>query len=46
MGAARIDHEYELRRADDNSLLATAQTTIASVAADGQVIAIPDWIRA
>ena len=44
MGAARIDHEYELRRKADGVLLATAQTTLACVDRGGQIIAIPDFI--
>ncbi len=46
MGAARIDHAYELRRAADDLLLATAETTIACVDRQGQIIAIPDNLRA
>ena len=45
MGAARIDHAYELRRKADGMLLATAQTTIACVDRQGQIIPIPDFIR-
>ena len=45
MGAARIDHAYELRRKSDNALLCTAETTLACVGRDGQIIAIPDSIR-
>ena len=43
-GAARIDHAYELRRAD-GLLLATAETTIACVDRQGQIIAIPEFIK-
>ncbi|MGF1633043.1 MAG: acyl-CoA thioesterase [Phycisphaerae bacterium] len=39
----RFDHTYELRRGPD--LLATAQTTIACVNREGQVIQIPDEVR-
>jgi len=46
MGAARIDHAYELKRADDGLLLATAETTLACVDRDGQVIPIPDSMKA
>ncbi len=45
MGAARIDHAYELKRQADGVLLATAETTIACVDRSGQIIAIPDFIR-
>lgn len=45
MGAARIDHAYELKRKADGLLLATAETTIACVDRQGQIIAIPDFIR-
>ena len=41
---SRIDHSYELYRVGDNRLLATAQTTLACVDRDGQIIAIPDAI--
>jgi acyl-CoA thioester hydrolase len=42
-GAARIDHAYELKRASDGRLLATAETTLACVDRDGQIIPIPDF---
>ena len=50
MGMARIDHTYELRRKDSagpgqGMLLATAETTLACVNRDGQMIAIPEGIR-
>jgi len=45
MGAARIDHAYELKRARDGALLATADTTIACVNNQGQIIPIPDFVR-
>ena len=41
-GAARIDHAYELKRTSDGLLLAIAETTLACVNRDGQVIAIPE----
>ena len=44
MGAARIDHAYELRNKDSGVLLCTAETTIACVNHDGQIIPIPDSI--
>jgi len=43
-GACRIDHAYELKRKSDGLLLATAQTTIASVNKEGRIIPIPDSI--
>lgn len=45
MGAARIDYEYEVRRKDDNTLLCTAETTLASVDKTGQLTALPDFLR-
>jgi acyl-CoA thioester hydrolase len=45
MGAARIDHEYELHRQASGQLLCTAQTTLACVDRCGQIAAIPDSIR-
>lgn len=39
----RIDHAYTLRRGD--TLLAEAQTTIACVGRDGQVMQIPDFLQ-
>lgn len=50
MGMARIDHTYELRRKDScgkgqGMLLATAETTLACVNREGQMIAIPEGIR-
>jgi len=41
VGAARIDHEYELRRKDDSALLCSAETTIACVDRTGRIIPIP-----
>lgn len=38
----RIDHAYELRRGE--TLLAEAQTTIACVGRDGQVMQIPEFL--
>jgi acyl-CoA thioester hydrolase len=48
MGQARIDHAYELRRKDPSGqgqLLATAETTLACVNRQGQMIPIPDAVR-
>ncbi len=45
MGAARIDHTYELKRKADGQLLATAETTLACVDRQGKIIAIPDFVR-
>ncbi len=45
MGAARIDHAYELKRKEGGALLATAETTIACVDRQGQIMAIPDSMR-
>ena len=46
LGAARIDHAYELKRRSDGLLLATAETTIACVNRQGKVIPIPEFIQA
>jgi acyl-CoA thioester hydrolase len=46
MGAARIDHAYELKRKADGRLLATAETTLACVNAEGKIIAIPESMKA
>jgi len=43
-GAARIDHEYELKRKSDLALLCTAETTIACVDRTGRIIQIPESI--
>ena len=45
VGAARIDHAYELKRTTDGLLLATAETTIACVDRDGRISAIPEFIK-
>jgi len=45
MGAARIDHAYELKRTADGLLLATAETTLACVDREGQIIAIPEFVK-
>ncbi|MCK5114517.1 MAG: acyl-CoA thioesterase [Phycisphaerae bacterium] len=45
MGAARIDHAYELRNKDTGMLLCAAETTIACVNRDGEIIPIPDSIK-
>lgn len=42
VGAARIDHTYELKRKADGVLLATAETTLACISRDGQIIPIPE----
>jgi len=44
MGAARIDHSYELKRRSDGRLLATAETTVACVNRQGQIVPIPPGI--
>jgi acyl-CoA thioester hydrolase len=44
MGAARIDHAYELRRKSDGVMIATAETTLACVDRQGTIIAIPPSI--
>ena len=45
MGAASIDHAYELRRKGNGALLATAATTLACVNREGQLIPIPEFMR-
>jgi len=44
-GMVRIDHAYELKRKSDGLLLATAETTLACVNRDGQVIPMPESMR-
>ena len=44
-GAARIDHAYELRRKSDGKLLCTAETTLACVNRQGQIIPLPDSVK-
>jgi acyl-CoA thioester hydrolase len=39
---ARIDHTYELKRKADGLLLATAETILACINRDGQIIPIPE----
>jgi acyl-CoA thioester hydrolase len=43
-GRARIDHAYQLKRASDGIILATAETTLACVDRQGQLIAIPEGL--
>jgi acyl-CoA thioester hydrolase len=45
MGAARIDHAYELYRLPEETLLATAETTLACVSPEGEIIPIPDSMQ-
>jgi len=52
MGAARIDHAYELRRKPtaptdppEGALIATAETTLACLDRNGQIIPIPDSMK-
>jgi len=40
----RIDHTYRMTRKDDGTLVATAETTLACVDADGNLSKIPDDI--
>ena len=40
----RIDHTYEITRKEDHTLIATAETTLACVDADGNLSRIPDEI--
>ena len=44
VGAARIDHAYELRRNSDSTLLCSAETTIACVDRTGRIIPIPQSV--
>ena len=44
MGAAKIDHEYELR-GPDGRLIATAGTMLACVNRSGQIIPIPPFVH-
>ncbi|MFP3938380.1 MAG: acyl-CoA thioesterase [Phycisphaerae bacterium] len=43
-GQARIDHAYSLRRKSDGTLIATAETTLACVDADGRIRPIPNSV--
>jgi acyl-CoA thioester hydrolase len=43
VGAAKIEHRYELFRGDE--LLATGQTTLAVIDRDGKVQPVPEWMR-
>ncbi|MFO4987387.1 hypothetical protein RCK87_26955, partial [Salmonella enterica subsp. enterica serovar 1,4,[5],12:i:-] len=50
-GRARIDHTYEIWRDEEDgrgksTLIATAETTLACVGADGRPTALPEWLRA
>lgn len=50
-GRARIDHAYEIWRDEEDgrgksALIATAETTLACVGADGRPTALPEWLRA
>jgi acyl-CoA thioester hydrolase len=42
---ARIDHVYALRRKATGELLTEAESTLACVGAEGQIIPIPDFVR-
>ena len=42
---ARIDHHYEIRRKGEPMLLASGQTTLACVDANGQVIPMPEGLK-
>jgi len=44
-GASRVDHAYEVRRKADGVLICTAETTLACVDGDGQIIPLPDGLR-
>ena len=43
-GRARIDHAYELKRKSDGITIATAETTLACIDAEGKIIPIPDSV--
>jgi len=50
-GRARIDHAYEIWRDEEDgrgrsALLATAETTLACVNAQGRPMPLPDWLTA
>jgi len=45
VGAARIEHAYELRRKSDGAAIATGETTLACVNRDGQIIPVPEALR-
>jgi len=45
LGRVRIDHAYELRRKNDDELIATAETTLACVDRQGRLRPIPKFMR-
>ena len=45
MGRVKIEHAYELRRKANGTLIATGQTTVGSIDADGKVVPLPPSIR-
>ncbi len=45
IGAARIDHTYELRNKENGAILATAETTLACLDGEGRIIPIPDRMK-
>lgn len=45
IGAARIDHEYEIKLKDSGLTVATAETTVACVDSDGNLTPLPDFLR-
>ena len=45
-GHARIEHAYELKRKSDGQVLCTAETTLACIDRDGQIVPLPEALRA
>lgn len=45
-GSRKVDFSYRIERADDGVLLATAETALVSVAADGRTARLPDDVLA
>ena len=45
VGHVKLEHSYQLFRANDRLLLATANTTLACIDRDGRPRELPDWMR-
>ena len=45
MGQVKMQHTYEVRRKDDETVLVRAETTLGSVDAAGKVVPIPEVLR-
>ena len=45
MGQVKMQHSYEIRRKDDPTLLARAETTLGCIDAAGKITPIPETLR-